>query len=118
MLRCVGLLLLWLSVLWRVHHVNIGTRAQGLLLVDDVLIKHDQISFSLHLMISKTDPYGKWVFVKICRNTPFCPVDTMLKYIQHRISQGAYSYSPLLADSNSTVLTRNRFYCLRPPSFD
>ena len=33
----------------------------------------------------------------------------MLKYIQHRISQGAHSHSPLFVDSGSTVLTRNRF---------
>ena len=33
----------------------------------------------------------------------------MLKYIQHRLSQGAHSFSPLFVDSDLTVLTRNRF---------
>ena len=33
----------------------------------------------------------------------------MLKYIQHRISQGAHSHSPLFVDSDTTVLTRNCF---------
>ena len=89
--------------------VNVGTRPQGLLLVEDVLIKPDRTYFFLHLKFSKTDPYGKGVFVKICENTPLCPVDTMLKYIQHRLSQGAHSFSPLFVDSDLTVLTRNRF---------
>ena len=78
----------------------------------DVEVHHD--FFTLTLLASKTDPFGKGVCIRVFENGPLYPVATMRKYLTLRLKQGANAISPLFICVNSDTdtyipLTRNFF---------
>lgn len=64
----------------------------------DINVFKDWSQFTLFLRISKTDPFGKGVYINIFANNLLYPVRTMVQYLEMRRSQGATSMSPLFVN--------------------
>ena len=77
--------------------------------INDIVFSADKSSYILNLRSSKTDPYHKGVHISIFANKKLCPVDSMCKFVQMRMSQGARMSDPLFVDFNGVVLTRHQF---------
>ena len=69
----------------------------------------ENFSYSLYLRSPKTDPYHKGMHISIFANKKLCPVYSMYKFIQMRISQLARMSDPLFVDFSGVVLTRHQF---------
>ena len=89
--------------------VRSSTTLQDMLCIEDVSFALDGLSYDLQLRVSKTDPFRRGITIHIFRNGSLCPVMSMQKFIQMRISQGAVGLSPLFVDFDNSVLTRDKF---------
>ena len=77
--------------------------------IKDIVFSADKSSSTLYQRSSKTDLYHKGVHISIFANKKLCPVYSMYKFVQMRISQGASMSDPLFVDFNGVVLTRHQF---------
>ena len=77
--------------------------------IKDIVFSADKSSSALYQRSSKTDLYHKGVHISIFTNKKLCPVYSMYKFVQMRISQGASMSDPLFVDFNGVVLTRHQF---------
>ena len=90
--------------------------------IKDIVFSADKSSSALYQRSSKTDLYHKGVHISIFANKKLCPVYSMYKFVQMRISQGASMSDRLFVDFNGVVLTRHQFinylhHLFRGPSF-
>jgi hypothetical protein len=80
--------------------------------IKDVEFVHTcaQTALVLNLKASKTDPFRLGCRIYIFRNKPdFCPVKSMIRYLDVRHNMGAKPSDPLFVTSNNQVLTRTFF---------
>ena len=77
-------------------------------LIQDIDIDPDNMSYIFLLRSSKNEPFHKGVSIIIYENSDFQPVNTMTRYIELRKNLGARLQSPLFIESEHSCLLLSR----------